>query len=142
MKFALRQLAKSPGFTAIAVLSLALGIGANTAVFSLMNAVLLQMLPVKNPQELVVFNWLAEENVSPPSLSGWQQREPGSNKTTSTSFSIHTFEQFREDALGRVPIKRIIQPEEVADLVAFLASPSASAITGQTYNICGGQTMD
>jgi len=53
-----------------------------------------------------------------------------------------TFEQFRASALGAVPIKRIIQPEEVAELVAFLASPAASAITGQTYNICGGQTMD
>jgi ketoreductase len=53
-----------------------------------------------------------------------------------------TFEQFREAALGAVPIKRIIQPEEVAALVAFLASPAAAAITGQTYNICGGQTMD
>ena len=53
-----------------------------------------------------------------------------------------TFEQFREAALGRVPIKRIIQPEEVASLIAFLASPAAAAITGQTYNICGGQTMD
>jgi NAD(P)-dependent dehydrogenase (short-subunit alcohol dehydrogenase family) len=53
-----------------------------------------------------------------------------------------TFEQFRASALGAVPIKRIIQPEEVAGLVAFLASPAASAITGQTYNICGGQTMD
>jgi len=53
-----------------------------------------------------------------------------------------TFEQFRASALGAVPIKRIIQPEEVASLVAFLASPAASAITGQTYNICGGQTMD
>jgi len=53
-----------------------------------------------------------------------------------------TFEEFREGALGRVPIKRIIQPEEVADLVAFLASPAAAAITGQTYNICGGQSMD
>jgi ketoreductase len=53
-----------------------------------------------------------------------------------------TFGQFREQALDSVPIKRIIQPEEVAELVRFLASPTTSAITGQTYNICGGQTMD
>ena len=53
-----------------------------------------------------------------------------------------TFEEFRDVALGAVPIKRIIQPEEVAELVRFLASPAAAAITGQTYNICGGQTMD
>ena len=53
-----------------------------------------------------------------------------------------SFEEFRDRALNRVPIKRIIQPEEVAELVKFLASPGASAITGQTYNICGGQTMD
>ena len=53
-----------------------------------------------------------------------------------------TFEQFRERALRAVPINRIIQPEEVAELVRFLASPAAAAITGQTYNICGGQTMD
>jgi NAD(P)-dependent dehydrogenase (short-subunit alcohol dehydrogenase family) len=53
-----------------------------------------------------------------------------------------TFDEFKQQALGRVPIGRIIQPEEVAHLVTFLASPHASAITGQTYNICGGQTMD
>ncbi len=53
-----------------------------------------------------------------------------------------TFEKFKERALANVPIKRIIQPDEVARLVCFLASPDASAITGQTYNICGGQTMD
>ena len=53
-----------------------------------------------------------------------------------------TFERFRERALGAVPIKRIIQPEEVAELVRFVASPGAAAITGQTYNICGGQTLD
>ena len=53
-----------------------------------------------------------------------------------------SFEEFRAQALAGVPIKRIIQPEEVAVLVKFLASAQASAITGQTYNICGGQTMD
>jgi 3-hydroxybutyrate dehydrogenase len=53
-----------------------------------------------------------------------------------------TFEEFRDRAIGAVPIKRIIQPDEVAELVRFLASPGTSAITGQTYNICGGQTMD
>jgi 3-hydroxybutyrate dehydrogenase len=53
-----------------------------------------------------------------------------------------TFDQFKKQAIGRVPIGRIIQPAEVAGLVKFLASPDASAITGQTYNICGGQTMD
>ena len=53
-----------------------------------------------------------------------------------------SFETFRDRALGVVPIKRIIQPEEVANLVKFLASSEASAITGQTYNICGGQIMN
>ena len=52
-----------------------------------------------------------------------------------------TFEEFRDIALGEVPIKRIIQPEEVAALVQFLAAPGTSAVTGQTYNICGGQVM-
>ena len=53
-----------------------------------------------------------------------------------------TYDEFRASALGRVPIGRIIQPEEVAELVRFLASPAAAAITGQTYNICGGQIMN
>jgi NAD(P)-dependent dehydrogenase (short-subunit alcohol dehydrogenase family) len=52
-----------------------------------------------------------------------------------------TFEEFRRRAIGAVPIKRMIQPEEVARLVRFLASADAAAITGQTYNICGGQVM-
>jgi len=53
-----------------------------------------------------------------------------------------TYEEFRRRALRAVPIKRIIQPEEVARVVRFLAAPESSAITGQTYNICGGQIMN
>jgi len=60
MRYGLRQLRKSPVFTAVAVLSLALGIGANTAIFSMINGILYKSLPVRNPHELRVINWTCD----------------------------------------------------------------------------------
>ena len=53
LRFALRAWRNHPGFTAVAILSMALGIGANTAIFTLVDQVLLRLLPVKEPQQLV-----------------------------------------------------------------------------------------
>jgi 3-hydroxybutyrate dehydrogenase len=66
-------------------------------------------------------------------LQGWTQG------ATHAKVSV---DEFRTMMLDDVPIKRVIDPAEVAALVKFLCSKEASAITGQTYNICGGQTMD
>src|SRR5260370_18818605 len=54
LKFSIRALRRSPGFVAVAVMTLALGIGANTALFSLLDQILLRLLPVKNPHQLVL----------------------------------------------------------------------------------------
>ena len=81
LRYGLRMLAKNPGSTLVAVLALALGIGANTAIFSVVNAVLLRPLRYKDPSHLVVI-WetklskgIFQESVSPPDYRDWMEQQ-------------------------------------------------------------------
>ena len=83
MRYAWRTFSKNPLFTAMAVLSLALGIGANTAIYSVMDAVMLRALPVQNPAELVVLNWHSKTDPAVvQSQNGSSYNEPGGGITS------------------------------------------------------------
>ncbi len=95
LRFGVRMLLKHKGFTLVAVLSLALGIGATTALFSVMDAVMLKTLPVRDPEQLVVFRWLGS--------TGWYKGFMGSNDKdaatgleATSSMSSAAFERFRD----------------------------------------------
>ena len=93
LRYGFRMMRRSRGFTMVAVLSLALGIGATTAIFSLVNAVMLKMLPVKHPEQLVVIDWRAK--TWPRISHSGNTWGPRGGPITASSISYPAFRQLR-----------------------------------------------
>jgi len=140
LRYATRQLYHSPWFTATVVLTLALGIGANTAIFSVMNAAMLRNLPVPNPQELAYLH-----------VPSGQPNGAGNTGNSTTSFSEPVFEDLREDhrafadliafvplAIGKTAVRFGDTPEEVeGDMVSgnFFSGLGVSLARGHGFTV-------
>ncbi|HKF02627.1 MAG TPA: ABC transporter permease [Candidatus Sulfotelmatobacter sp.] len=140
VRYAVRQLINSPWFTVTVIFTLALGIGANSAIFSVMNAVLLKGLPVPNPQELVYLH-----------VPTGQPDGASNTGDSTTSFSEPVFEALRQDhhafadliafvpiAIGKVAVRYGDTPEEAeGDMVSgnFFSGLGISPARGNGFTL-------
>jgi predicted permease len=136
----LRGWARSPGFAAVAVLSLALGIGANTAIFSLLNGLVLKPLPVRRPQDLRVLGW-AGYNVSIGNFSG-SGNKTRDGRRSSWSFSYPAYCDFRDQAQG---FSHVFAFSELGDLTVIANGVASTAwgmmVSGNFFDGYGARPL-
>jgi predicted permease len=115
LRYTWRQLRRSPGFASIAILSIALGIGANTAIFSLMEAALWKAMPVRDPQQLRMFTWVSGPNAIMSSSWGtWTGRDT-SHGIHDASFSYAVFQAFERTP---APFERVFALKAIGRVTA------------------------
>jgi predicted permease len=144
IRYGFRMLRKNPGFTAVAVLTLALGIGANTAIFSVVDAVMLEMLPVRSPQQLLQCKWTAKAWPSVvEDLEGSNRKDPASGGWISESFPYPAFEAMRTRSTSSSEVFAF-----AANLPTFNVqfdgkadSASCQPVSGNYFNGLGVQTV-
>ena len=138
LRYAAQMLVKHPAFTAIAVLTIALGVGANTALFSVVDAVLLKKLPVKEPDRLVLLKatWNIEK-FGVGGFNGTNRIDRSTGLTTGTSFPIQTLTRLRQepgvlsDVFAFSPLELNFNAGGHAEVV------SAQVVSGNYYSALG-----